>query len=256
MRERRKVAYRHVRVPHYHHRIPVTSKSFKQKSNHGKYRNVLHIKKNSEVKQNHFSVPETVKEESKESKKKGLFGSSKKNDKKTKNSKKKKKKHGKHYALKMFLAKLVIVGLIIWAILKYVFVVMILYGNYMFPAVRDGDLVIAYKLQAPITNDIVIYKHDDKLVLGRVVAKENAVIRFNAETESYSVNGVTPTESIFYTTIENPDSDTEYPYTVPEGCVYVLCDHRDDFTDSRTYEAIPTSDIEGVLVFVVRRRGF
>ena len=252
MTQRRTVAYRHVRHTHYHHRIPVTSDNFQKRFHHKRYLiNELHAENNEQKVQSHFSVPKKIGEDQKDTKKKGLLEKDKK-----KSGGKKKKKHGRHYALKMFLAKLIIVGLIIWFILNYVFTVMILYGNYMFPAVRDGDLVIAYKLQEPITNDVVIYKHDGKLLLGRVVAKENAEIRYNAETESYSVNGVTPTESIFYTTITNPDADIEYPYTVPAGCVYVLCDHRDDFTDSRTYEAIPTSDIEGVLVFVIRRRGY
>ena len=98
--------------------------------------------------------------------------------------------------------------------------------------------------------------HDGKQLLGRVVAKDNAVIRYNSETETYSVNGVTPTEEIFYTTVVDPDSDIEYPYTVPVDCVYILNDHREDMTDSRKYEAIPNSEIQGVVVFVVRRRGF
>ena len=139
---------------------------------------------------------------------------------------------------------------------QFVFGITILYGNYMYPAVRDGDLVISYKLQSPIINDIVLYKHDGKIMLGRVVAKENSVIRYDAETETYSVNDVTPSESIFYTTEENPNSDIEYPYTVPSGSIYVLCDHREDYTDSRTYEAISMNDVQGVVVFVIRRRGF
>lgn len=245
MQQDRKNAYRHVRPVHYHHCSP--SRSFRVE------------KRAFFTKHTYPESPQYVEVVVK----KGLFG--KKTKKlvlktkttgKGKTGKKKKKKHGKHYALKKFLAKLVIVGFIIWAILKYVFVVMILYGNYMFPAVRDGDLVIAYKLQSAITNDIVVYSHDGETRIGRVVAKENAIIRFDSETETYSINGVTPTEEIFYTTTQADDADIEYPYTVPAGCVYILNDHRDDKTDSRTYEAVRTSDIQGVVVFVIRRRGF
>lgn len=263
MQQKRKVAYRHVRQTHYHHRIPVTSKNFRPRFNHKQFIAAeMIIKKNQcssdGTSQSHFAVSDKSNGTEKTAKKKGLFGLKKKKSSKdnAKGGTKKKKKHGKHYALKKFLAKLVIVALIFWAVYKYVFVVMILYGNYMFPAVRDGDLLIAYKLQEPIINNVVIYNHNGEQLVGRIVAKENAVIRYNSETETYSVNGITPTESIFYTTVENPDADIEYPYTVPAGCVYILVDHREDFKDSRTYEAIPTSEIQGVVVFVIRRRGF
>lgn len=256
MHKNREVAKRHLRQPHYHHRVPVTSNMFQKRFNH------LQYKYDSSI--NSFQI-ENKKDHSSEnvfeaSTKKKLFNT--KSDKKKKPgnkknvSKKAKKKHGKHYALKKFIAKLIIVALIFWAVLKFVFGIEILYGNYMYPAIRDGDLVISYKLQSPITNDVVMYEHNGETRLGRVVAKENSVIKYNSETETYSVNDVTPSESIFYTTVVNPDADIEYPYTVPQGCLYILNDHREEYTDSRTYEAIPLSDVKGVVIFVIRRRGF
>jgi len=266
MNENRPVAYRNKKTAHFHHSSRHICSSSKRRD---RSRNILRVKKNVYTKtqiqsKTHLVEAVQVFDHIKQNPLKNIF---KKKDKKseikadssnktTSTSNKKRKKHGKHYALKMFLLKLAIVGFIFWFVYQYIFGITILYGNYMYPSVRDGDLVISYKLQKPVTNDLVLYKQDGELVVGRVVAKENAVIRYNSETETYSVNGVTPSESIFYSTTENKDADIQYPYTVPEGTVYVLCDHREDYTDSRTYEAIPESSLQGVVVFVIRRRGF
>lgn len=256
MRPIRKVAYRHARQIKYHHRPPFQVPALDQREHHRPYCHT--VKKTNKTNFNHAI-------ETKKKTNKNLFGYQKKikvQKKKTKqstgnqNTKNKKKKRGKHHDLKKFLLKLVLVGIVIWAVLKYVFSVTILYGNYMYPSVRDGDLVIAYKLQTPIMNDIVVYQHEGELRIGRVVGKENSVVRFNSETETYSINGVTPSEEIFYTTVKNDDADIEYPYTIPAGSIFVLNDFRSEMTDSRTYEAISMNDVEGVVVFVIRRRGF
>lgn len=249
----RKAACRHIRHIRYHHRPPFNAPVCEQRVQRRPYCHTVRKQNRTD-----FSSAVSTKAESHQ----GLFGRHYEKDQKKslkKNSSKKtkkKKKHGRHYDLKKFMAKLVIVGIIIWAILKYVFGVMILYGNYMFPSVRDGDLVISYKLQSPIINDLVMYRHNGELRVGRVVGKENSIVRYNSETQTYSINGITPSEEIFYTTVKNDDADIEYPYTIPSGSVYVLNDFRSEMTDSRTYEAVPLSDVEGVVVFVIRRRGF
>ena len=39
----------------------------------------------------------------------------------------------------------------------------------MFPAMKDGDLVIATKLELISSNDTVVYEQDDTKRIGRVV---------------------------------------------------------------------------------------
>ena len=46
-----------------------------------------------------------------------------------------------------------------------------------------------------------------------------------------------------------------FPYTVPEGTVFVLNDYRDDIQDSRVYGSIPMKQTRGKIVLVLRRRG-
>lgn len=259
MQDRRKVAYRHARTSRCHHWLPAVTAH-----NHTYHIHYVEesLKENPEALSSHTKKPFfkiSAAGFSFGHKKQKKSTSNQSNHQKTTASatgSSKKKKHGKHYALKMLLLKLVIVACIFWFVFTYVFGITILYGNYMYPSVRDGDLVITYKLQSPIINDLVMYEQNGEKRIARVVAKENAVIKFNSETETYTVNGVVPSESIFYTTVENEASGIEYPYTVPANCLYVLNDHREDTTDSRTYEAISMNDVQGVVVFVIRRRGF
>lgn len=51
------------------------------------------------------------------------------------------------------------------------------------------------------------------------------------------------------------DTNTD-PYTVEEGRAFVLNDYREDTDDSRSFGAVSLNDIEGPLIFSMRRRGF
>jgi signal peptidase I len=68
------------------------------------------------------------------------------------------------------------------------------------------------------------------------------------------VNGHVKQEEIFYSTFPL-DGDVTYPYTVPEGSYFVLCDYRTASLDSRSYGAIAQSSLDGKVITVLRRRG-
>ena len=51
-------------------------------------------------------------------------------------------------------------------------------GNDMFPAVKDGDLLIGFRLQKELSkNDIVIYETEGRQRVARILGKENDHIR-------------------------------------------------------------------------------
>ncbi len=123
----------------------------------------------------------------------------------------------------------------------------------MFPAVKDGDLVIAYRLQNEyLKNDLVVYTVDGERKIGRILGRETDIIMMD-DSGSLTVNGTTQAGEILYPTYAKEGID--YPYTVPADSVFVLCDYRTNGRDSRDFEAIPMRNVEGKVITILRRRG-
>ena len=167
---------------------------------------------------------------------------------------KKKKKTTKQLIIGV-LIKIAAVVLVVWALFTFVLGITIHYGNNMHPMVRDGDLVISLRLQGPFINAAVLYRHDDKTTVGRVVAMEGSVINIDG-SGSFTINDNTPTEEVFYPTYPADGSEIKYPYTVPQGKVFILNDFREDTNDSRSFGAVDTGELQGTLLLTMRRRGF
>jgi len=126
-------------------------------------------------------------------------------------------------------------------------------GLEMYPAVRDGDLVMAYRLhRAYGKGDLIVYRLDGDLRLGRIAAMGTDVIMIDG-SGSLTVNGSPRNGEILYPTYER-DTIT-YPLRVQEGTAFVLGDYRTQSRDSRDFGPIPMDDIQGKVIFLVRRRG-
>lgn len=172
-----------------------------------------------------------------------------------KKKKKKKKKKTTKQILIGFLIKLAATALAVWLLLTFVLGVTIYYGNNMHPALRDGDLIISLRLQRPYLNAAVLYEHDGKTCLGRVVGMPGNVIDIS-DVGALTVNGIAPAEEVFYPTYRCETSNITYPYTVGEDKVFILNDFRSDTNDSRAFGAVDISDVKGPVLIMLRRRGF
>ena len=162
---------------------------------------------------------------------------------------------GKTYKSRYFI-KLGMTLLLAVIVFKFIYGIYIMHGNYMFPALRDGDFVITYRLEVPRSSEIVAYKAGGKYYLGRVVAGEGDIVEIG-ENGELLINGGTPAEEIFYPTLRAEESEITYPYQVSDGCVFVLNDYRTlENLDSRTMGEISRKDLGGKLAFLLRRRGF
>ena len=172
-----------------------------------------------------------------------------------KKKKKKKKKKTTKQIIIGFLIKLAATALAVWLLLTFVLGVTIYYGNNMHPALRDGDLIISLRLQRPYLNAAVLYEHDGKTCLGRVVGMPGNVIDIS-DVGALTVNGIAPAEEVFYPTYRCETSNITYPYTVGEDKVFILNDFRSDTNDSRAFGAVDISDVKGPVLIMLRRRGF
>ena len=178
-------------------------------------------------------------------------------DKKAAGDKKKKppKKKTTSHILVGFLIKLAAIALAVWLLFTFVLGLVIHYGNNMHPAIRDGDLIITLRVQRPYLDAAVMYEHDGKSCVGRVVGMPGDEIDIS-DQGALTVNGIAPAEEVFYPTYRCETSDIAYPYTVGEDQVFILNDFRTDSNDSRAFGAVDMKDVKGPVLIMLRRRGF
>ncbi len=162
------------------------------------------------------------------------------------------KKKTKYGFLVRFILKLLIIAAATYIVMTFIFGAFILRGNYMFPAVRDGDLVITYRLEDYVIGDVVLYRTDAGTKVGRIVGLPGQEISVS-EDGQLSVNGAVPSEQIFYLTDQG---SLRYPCTLGDDEYFILNDFRSDTNDSRDSGPIAKKQLQGKSVFVIRRRGF
>lgn len=151
------------------------------------------------------------------------------------------------------LIRIILIGIVGYLLFTQVFIVTRATGNGMFPAVKDGDLIIGFRLQEHYEkNDVISYQIGGIRRIGRYIAQENDVVLLEEEG-TLLVNGTRQTGEIMYPT--NPREGTEYPHEVPEDHVFVLGDYRTESIDSRDFGSISMDNVEGKVITILRRRG-
>ncbi len=153
------------------------------------------------------------------------------------------------------------VVLCVFALRMFVFVPYEIPSGSMEETIMTGDMVfsekVTYYTRAPQRGDIVTF--DDPEVDGRTLIKR--VIAVGGQTVDLVdgkvvVDGVTLDEPYTMGKESRPLSRTAtgvtitYPYTVPDGYVWVMGDNRTSSQDSRYFGAVPTSSITGKAALV------
>ncbi len=132
----------------------------------------------------------------------------------------------------------------------------------MEPTIEVGDQVLAQKVTINLglgveQGDIVVFKNPDStsdhdILVKRVIATEGQTVEFidgvvyvdgTALDESYTQGSTYPLAS------QASGVSVGYPYTVPEGYVWVMGDNRENSADSRYFGAVSEDDLIAVVVF-------
>lgn len=149
--------------------------------------------------------------------------------------------------------RLLLIGGAAYVFFAHMFLITQVTGMDMFPAVKDGDLAIVFRLQQEYAkDDVIAYYTADGLRFGRIAARAGDVISMD-DTGAWLVNGTTQGGEILYPTYAL--EGIQYPYRVPDNSVFVLGDYRTKATDSRTFGAVPMTDVAGKAITILRRRG-
>lgn len=148
---------------------------------------------------------------------------------------------------------LLLLCIVFRVLFTHVFSLYIVHGNSMYPALRDGDLCITYRLEPYTNSEVIAFRTGGAVRFARIAAGQNDTVEITQD-EILLINGYQPAEEIFFPTL-NP-SEESYQFTVPDGEWYLLNDCRTDLSDSRTYGSMPEESFCGKLIFLIRRRGF
>lgn len=112
-------------------------------------------------------------------------------------------------------------------------------GRSMVPTLHNGDyLVVSRLFYEPKPGDVVVLTKKSFLensIVKRVIATEGQEVYIDFAAGTLYIDGVLQDEP-YVNTATNKFEGVVFPQTVPEGCIFVLGDNRNESSDSRDPE--------------------
>ena len=151
------------------------------------------------------------------------------------------------------LLRLGLIAAAAYLLLRFVLLLWPVQGQEMFPAVHDGDLLMAARLEKDLNRgDVVIYQAEGRRRVGRIAAHEGDRVEITGDG-TLLVNGA----------LQNRDGACEagteegtLSLAVPDGSLYILADAPEARGDSREFGPVPMEHVEGKVTGLLRIRGF
>ena len=155
--------------------------------------------------------------------------------------------------LLMLLLKILIIILVFVLLFTFVFGATRLRQTSMQPNIKEGDLVLYYRLdKSYVATNCVAYRYKGQTQVMRVVAVAGDTV--DMTEDGLVINGSLQSEP-------NPTKETlpftegiDYPVKLKYGEVFLLGDDRENSEDSRIYGPVKAKNTLGEVMTVIRRR--
>ena len=155
--------------------------------------------------------------------------------------------------LLMLLLKILIIILVFVLLFTFVFGATRLRQTSMQPNIKEGDLVLYYRLdKSYVATNCVAYRYKGQTQVMRVVAVAGDTV--DMTEDGLVINGALQSEP-------DPTKETlpftegiDYPVKLKYGEVFLLGDDRENSEDSRIYGPVKSKDTLGEVMTVIRRR--
>ena len=104
-------------------------------------------------------------------------------------------------------------------------------GESMEPTLKNGNIVLLIKTRQPQTGDICAFTWNNRTLVKRVIGVAGDWIEIDPQGTVY-VNSHA-LEEPYVTGKSLGECDLSFPYQVPDGCLFLMGDHRETSIDSR-----------------------
>ena len=156
----------------------------------------------------------------------------------------------KHSELFLALVKLAVFALALFISFGVILGIKTMDADYMNPAIKYRDNIVYTKFVEHYSlRDVVVYKYNDKVYVGRIVGMPGDTITTNSNGNVFQNGHLAYETNINYTSKRS----MEVELTLKENEYFVICDDRSQNFDSRQFGAISNDNIKGQAIIILRR---